>query len=73
MPPAPLSRNKHTRSSQSAANRHETKSLAVFLTRFKVPIACRASAGGFARNGAYDDYPLYGLAAFPKLSCDPVI
>jgi len=48
------------------------KSLAVFLTRFKVPIACRASAGGFARNGAYDDYPLYGLAAFPKLSSGPV-
>ncbi len=47
--------------------------LAVFLTRFKVPITYRASAGWFARNDAYDDYPLYGLAVFPKLSCDPAI
>lgn len=46
----------------------QSKSLAVFLKRFATPVACRASAGVFARNPPYDDYPLYGLTAFPQLS-----
>jgi hypothetical protein len=46
----------------------QSKSLAVFLKRFGLPLACRASAGVFARNPPYDDYPLYGLIAFPQLS-----
>ncbi|MBM4253793.1 MAG: ATP-binding protein [Deltaproteobacteria bacterium] len=46
----------------------QSKSLAVFLKRFDADIACRASAGVFARNPPYDDYPLYGLTAFPRLS-----
>ena len=48
----------------------QSKSLAQFLKRFGHPVACRASAGIFARNPPYDDYPLYGLAAFPDLSQD---
>jgi len=46
----------------------QSKSLAAFLKRFGHPVACRASAGIFARNPPYDDYPLYGLTAFPDLS-----
>ena len=46
----------------------QSKSLAVFLKRFAATVACRASAGVFARNPPYDDYPLYGLIAFPRLS-----
>ncbi len=45
-----------------------SKSLGEYLKRFEQPVACRVSAGVFARNPPYDDYPLYGLAAFPRLS-----
>lgn len=46
----------------------QSKSLGVFLKKFGMTIACRASGGVFAKNPPFHDYPLYGLSAFPGLS-----